>query len=590
MATELEQVKAQVDIVQYIGQFVDLKASGRNYKACCPFHDDKTPSFVVNPERQTWRCFGACSEGGDLLDFRMKRDNLDFMGALDAFCDELGIARRQWDVREPHRYGLLKEAAEIYHEYLMRDDDAQIARDYLQARDIHGEDAKRHQLGFAPDDWQFLTQKLLELGFTEDDCLKAGVTSKSEQGRLYDRFRNRVMFPIQDERGRVVGFGARALSEDDQPKYLNSPQSEIFDKSKLLYGLHAAQEAIRETRMVVIVEGYTDVIAAHGVGQTNVVAQMGTALTRHHVDKIDRLNPSDVVVALDGDEAGQNATMKSLTHLARTVMRDIRVMQLPEGRDPDEILRSDPHEWERLVDTAIPSGEFMVNMILREVPEGAGIHERIAIAKKHLPTLAGTQLNLRDFVAMHHVTQLAMGLGLDVDELIRQARGLAETPRPRILDVDNQPERRKVPMGDLAALVTMMRDITLYYKTIRLFREELLEPPNRDDWGQLAREWDLFMESLNQDEVDFYEYVRVRTDLDLTIHELAQVPSEWGLAQACLLMRMRRLDEQLKDADPNDLDMVMKIIDLQGEVQVVLWRISDKMPRKGYRLPKKRVR
>jgi DNA primase len=147
MATELEQVKAQVDIVQYIGQFVDLKASGRNYKACCPFHDDKTPSFVVNPERQTWRCFGACSEGGDLLDFRMKRDNLDFMGALDAFCDELGIARRQWDVREPHRYGLLKEAAEIYHEYLMRDDGAQIARDYLQARDIHGEDAKASSVG-----------------------------------------------------------------------------------------------------------------------------------------------------------------------------------------------------------------------------------------------------------------------------------------------------------------------------------------------------------------------------------------------------------------------------------------------------------
>ena len=286
-----DEIKSRIDIVNYVQRHVPaLKKAGRNHKACCPFHNEKTPSFVVNPERQSWHCFGACAEGGDLFTFAQKLHGWDFKEALRELANEAGVQlepqtpeQRTRSDRQERLRGMLSDAAEFYQRELHRETGA-FAYDYLRAnRGISPETAQVFQLGYAPDSWDYMLKSLRNLGYSDDDIVEAGMAVRNDSGRVYDRFRNRLMFPIRDERGRTVGFGGRALSSDEVAKYINSPQSPLFDKSRLLYGLDMGRSAIRESGTAVIVEGYMDVIQAHQAGYLNVVAQMGTAMTEPQV-------------------------------------------------------------------------------------------------------------------------------------------------------------------------------------------------------------------------------------------------------------------------------------------------------------------
>jgi len=378
---EIEEIKARLDIVDVIGQYVQLKKAGRTFKANCPFHTEKTPSFVVTPERQSWHCFGACGTGGDVFSFVMRKEGIEFGEALRMLAPRAGVTlqeRRRPPEEEEKRerlYAANEAAARRFHELLTGDGPGKAAREYIEGRGIDAATAESFLLGYAPDSWDDTRDYLKERGYTEEELMTAGLLVEGERG-AYDRFRNRLTFPIRDLKGRFVGFGARAL-DDSTPKYLNTALTPIFDKGGMLYGLERSQESIRSEGCVVIVEGYMDVIAAHQGGFGNVVATMGTSLTERQVRAVKR-QTRNVVLALDSDTAGSEATLRGhevveealrqggdretvpvvswrgLVRYQDATSVELKVAVLPEGNDPDDVIRSDPDAWRELVATARP--------------------------------------------------------------------------------------------------------------------------------------------------------------------------------------------------------------------------------------------
>lgn len=432
----VDEVKARADIVDIISKHVELKRAGRNYKALCPFHTEKTPSFVVFPETQTWRCFGACSEGGDVFGFLMKKNGWDFGETLRTLAAQVGVELRPQTPEQIRRqeanvrlYDLLQAAALYYMHLLRNAPEAQAAREYVAARGLLPDTAERFQLGYALEGWENTHDYLQGKGYSEDELLAAGLlVEKEESGRRYDRFRGRLMIPIRDLRGRVVGFGARALEPDAVPKYLNSPQTDLFDKSRLLYGLDMAKKGIREKGQAIIVEGYMDVMQGHQAGHPNIIAQMGTALTEAQLRQIKRYT-SRLILALDADAAGQQATLRGLDVARQTLDRevevvfdprglvrhesrlqaDIRIATLPRGFDPDKLMREDQAAWTELVAGARPVVEYIIDTVIVDLDLTDPKAKSGAVARV-MPLLR----DVTNAVERDHYTQhLARRLGVD---------------------------------------------------------------------------------------------------------------------------------------------------------------------------------
>ena len=380
-----EEIKAKVDIVDLIAAEVQLKRSGSSFKAPCPFHAEKTPSFIVNPDRQTWHCFGACSEGGDIFSWEMKRHNIDFREALQRLAQRAGVQLRprtpEQAQRDEQRQRLIRAndaALHFWRAQLQEPATGREAQAYLQERGISAEAAQRFNLGLAGSEPDALAHHLSARGHRADDAEAAGLILNTENGPR-DRFRDRLIFPIRNARGETVGFGGRTLI-DEPAKYINTPESELFRKRDLLYGLDLARPAIREAGSVIIVEGYTDVISAHEHGSPNTVASMGTALTETQIGLIKPLT-TDVRLALDPDAAGQAAARRGIDTareaigteqrvatdfrrvgaLQNQLTNDIRIIPLPEGRDPDDLIRSEPELWRSLVETAPTFLDWLVD-------------------------------------------------------------------------------------------------------------------------------------------------------------------------------------------------------------------------------------
>jgi len=441
-----DEIKARIDLVSYVQRHVPgLKKAGRNNKACCPFHNEKTPSFIVNPERQTWHCFGACSEGGDLFTFAQKIHGWDFKEALRELAAEAGIALRAQtpeqksasDRREALR-GMVHAAADLLQDRLQAGDALAVRRYIREARGLHDETVQMFQLGYAPDSWDWLLHSMRRLGYSDEDIVEVGLAVRSEKGRVYDRFRNRLMIPIRDERGRVVGFGGRALGQDDSVKYINSPQSALFDKSGLLFGLDMGKGAIRESGTAVIVEGYMDVIQAHQAGYLNVVAQMGTAMTDKQIGLVSPRFASKVVLALDADEAGQNAARRSLDVARQALSRDyagrlsvdLRILQVPAGKDPDDFLRQSPAAWDSLVAGAQVVADYVIDTEAAALPENSSMQERESVALRVLPILTASESNL---YKQENVQKLSRRLRISERDLLAWTRDklLAEHSAPQ---------------------------------------------------------------------------------------------------------------------------------------------------------------
>ncbi len=361
----LDDVKARLNIVDVVSNYVPLTQSGRVFKARCPFHTERTPSFVVNPERGSWRCFGACSEGGDAIRFVMKMENQSFGEALRSLAVRLGVplpSPRQQAQMDP-LIRANEEAMRFFQRRLQSPDGAD-ALAYLQDRGVAPETAAAFNLGLSPDGFEELKVHLVGQGFTEEQLQRAGLVTRPQQGSSRDLFHSRLMFPIRNVEGRVVGFGGREL-DGSVPKYLNTPQTPVFDKSSLLWALDAARDSIKLRGEGVVVEGYMDALMAHQQGYTNVVASMGTALTDRQVAALAPLAKS-FVLALDMDAAGQDATMRSLKTSWANVP-NVRIALLPEGKDPDELIRNTPERWPEVLEAAEPRVDFGFRLLAQRV-------------------------------------------------------------------------------------------------------------------------------------------------------------------------------------------------------------------------------
>ncbi|MCA9955733.1 MAG: DNA primase [Anaerolineales bacterium] len=456
--TVTEEIKSRLDIVDVVSETVSLRRSGRNFAGFCPFHQNtRTPSFFVFPETQTWRCFGACAEGGDLFSFVMKKEGWEFKEALKNLANRAGVMLEEAapvdkETRKAHnkQAGLLQAAADYFHQLFLYAPQAEVARSYMARRSFNEETIEAFAVGFALDSWDACRSHFNMQGYSDQELLAAGLlTENPDKGTKYDRFRNRLMIPIRDVDGRIVGFGARTLDKDGLPKYLNSPQTDLFDKSHLLFGLDMAKRAIREARQAVIVEGYMDVMQAWQGGFHNVVAQMGTALTEQQLQMLKRYTKR-FILALDADAAGAKATLRSLQVARQTLDRevevkfdahglvqhegrlqaDIRVMTLPEGKDPDNIVQESPEEWERLVEAAKPVVAYVISVATADL-DLDDAKAKTEVAQQVLPLIKDIQDPIeRD----HYWQQLARALRID-ERALRQIR-LPEKPLP---------ERRAAP-------------------------------------------------------------------------------------------------------------------------------------------------
>ncbi|UCC17062.1 MAG: DNA primase, partial [Dehalococcoidales bacterium] len=360
----IDDVKQKTDIVEVVSQYATLKKSGRNLSAPCPFHSERNPSFFVYPERQSWHCFGACNTGGDVLSFVMKKENMDFGEALRLLAARAGIempTRVQPDLKKDEKdriYQINSAAALYFHSLLLNSPGAENARKYLEKRGLVEKTVSDFQLGFALNSWEGLKEHL-EKEYTEKDILEAGLLVESDDGNTHDRFRNRLIFTICDNRGRITGFVARVL-DDSLPKYVNSPQTLVFDKSGTLYGINLAAQAIRQKNQAVMMEGYMDVITAHQNGISNVVASMGTAVTERQVNDLKKLT-KNIVLALDADTAGEEAMLRCVDY-ENSLDIELKVVVLPEGEDPDSVIREDTAKWYNLVDKALPVMDYIFSV------------------------------------------------------------------------------------------------------------------------------------------------------------------------------------------------------------------------------------
>ncbi len=371
MGGNVEAIKERLDIAEVIGGYIKLEKAGANFKAKCPFHNEKTASFFISPLRQSYYCFG-CGVKGDIFTFVEEMEGTDFRGALKTLADRAGVElkyeRREGKDDKEKLFSVMHDAMEYYQKELEKNAEPM---KYLELRGVDKESIKSWKLGFAEDDWRRLREYMHGLGYKDDVLSKAGLIKTSVEGKEkepYDTFRGRVMFPLFDPRGEVIAFSGRALSKEIEPKYLNSPDTEIFKKNQVLYGFDRASEEIRrmgkDKSYAVLVEGQLDMVLSHQAGVRNTVASSGTAFTQAHLKMLKMRSPR-ITLAFDGDEAGLKATERSVA-LAYALGMEVKIAELPEGKDPADLVKENPENWKEVLRKKRPAMEVLLDRILKK--------------------------------------------------------------------------------------------------------------------------------------------------------------------------------------------------------------------------------
>jgi DNA primase len=390
-----QEIKARLDVADIVGEYLQLKPAGSgSFKACCPFHQEKSPSFYVNRPRQSWHCFG-CDQGGDLIDFVQRMEGMDFAEALRLLADKAGVELPAYDAKagtERKRIHELNDlAARFFRAQLLKSQQAQQARDYVKYRGLDDLTVDVWRLGYAPDSWDSLALALKSKGATDDELVKAGLCQTGQKGGVYDRFRDRLMFPIADVHGRIAGFTGRILdAEKKEAKYVNTPETSVYKKSSIVYGLDQSKGEIKRQNLAVIVEGNMDVIGSHQFNITNVVASSGTALTAEQLGLLKRFS-NNLAIAFDADNAGNAATVRGLD-LARSLDFNVKLITLPPeaGKDPDDAVRKDPEIWRQAIRDALPIVDWLYRDAFRRhdatKPEGKKLIAQDLLTEfRHIP-------------------------------------------------------------------------------------------------------------------------------------------------------------------------------------------------------------
>lgn len=427
MQAAVDEIKKRIDIVDYIGALVPLKKMGRTYKANCPFHHEKTPSFVVSGERQIWRCFGACQDGGDVISFLMKWDNLTFFEAIKELAHSIGleldttkVEDRQWKQKEV----LLKIndlAAKYYHYLLTKHESGKVGKEYVEKRGLNAGLIDTFQLGYAPNTWDSLLNFLLKKGFSEKDIETAGLVIQSPKNpqKYYDRFRGRLMFPIIDARQNILGFSGRLLVDaDKQAKYVNTPETPVYRKRETLYGMHVAHEAIRHEGVAVITEGEFDMLSCFKHGLKHAVAIKGSAFTKDQLMLLKRYT-KHLVLALDSDFSGTQTTLRAIKDAEDMDFR-IDVISSDLGKDPDEALSKDPIAYKKLFKKPIPIYDFILQTAVSR-HNNEDPYEKKEIVEDVLPFISSIS---NPIVKSHYIKRLAELIQADTRDIENAIRKL----------------------------------------------------------------------------------------------------------------------------------------------------------------------
>jgi DNA primase len=585
--TAVEDIKARVDVVDLIGETVRLRRSGKNYTGFCPFHANvHTPSFAVFPESGTWRCFGACNEGGDIFRFVMKKEGCDFPEALRILALRAGIElhpRTPEDVRAEEEHArlrtLLELAATFFRSTLLNSPEGAKVLEYLHHRGLSDSTLESFGVGFAPAGWENGIAFFRSKEYTDSELVEAGLAVESDSGGKRDRFRNRITIPIRDAAGKLCGFGARIVDPNDNPKFLNSPQTALFDKGRLLYGLDRAGRAIRAASEAVLVEGYMDVMAAHQAGFENVISPMGTALTEAQLRLLKRFSKR-IVLALDPDSAGNAATLRGL-ELAREALdregeavfdarglvryesrlqADVRVASLPEGKDPDEVVLESPEAWRKIIAEAPP----VVLHVLHTLTKDQNLNDpkiKALIAARMLPLIedVGNKVE-RDAYRQ----QVARTLRVDESSLTgsRSTRPKARTARARapeeIQPAEKEAGGARSELHESYNLGILVRSPELLFRIDRAFGELKLDRIGPEDFSGAGPSAliDLVRQSLLEDDPEQFLAARTGESLADTVAQAREsvmkyhggdAPTFEEALEAALRLRQRTLERRLAD-------------------------------------------
>ncbi len=465
-----EVILESINIVDLISEYTPLKKAGRNYKGLCPFHSEKTPSFSVSEDKQFYHCFG-CGVGGDAIRFIQEIENFDFLDAIEYLADKYGVDIESYKLQNDNSrqqsvssdvkkalHTLSREAAILYYKELQKSADAKA---YIDARGLSPEIIKKFGLGFAPDDWHFLHKRLAKSPQIEKLMLRAGLVAKSSKGNVYDYFRNRIMFPIRDIKGNVIAFGGRVM-DNSNPKYLNSPETDIFNKSSTLYGLNFAKNALSESRKVIVTEGYMDVISLHEQGVENAVATLGTALTSQHGRLLSRY-ADEIIICYDSDSAGQKAALRSIDVL-QDVDSKVKILTLGDGLDPDDFIRKKGKaEFDRRVANAKSTVDFRLDLI-REPLDMRQDEDRIDYIKGAVEILKTVKDSVERNIYVSKVAKQAMvDANLVMQEIGAMSSGGPEPVqnRPNIDSDKLEAAVRKKETGPLLAVEKRLLEIAL---------------------------------------------------------------------------------------------------------------------------------
>lgn len=503
MADIVDDIKARLGVHDVVSQYVQLKKAGVNYKGLCPFHGEKTPSFVVSPEKQIFHCFG-CHKGGDIFTFIQEIEGVEFAEALQVLADKAGIKleniaklNKGASKSEKDEYFKAHElACEQFEKQLHKSKEGKKVLEYLYKRGVNDETIKEFRIGFAPDDYEFLHPFLLKKGISKKVLLKSGFVSAKNlaDDRVYDKFRSRLMFPIFDYMGRICGFGGRALKKDQMPKYLNSPENIIYNKSKILYGLSHSKEAVKEKGKMVLVEGYFDVILPYQEGVKNLVATSGTALTSDQVRLIKRFC-SDVIMCFDNDKAGFEASKRAYS-LAHAEGINARMVDDLEGKDPaDFILEKSGEEFDGILNRANDFISVFIDRLLSEndieIIEGRRkvLNELLPLYKRMSPTVQDL-----------YVRELAQKMNIDSNILYDEIANfdLAETHPARVSSVaDTNSQNPKMLISDIA-LALILQWPFLYGKTSDKFDDNDFDETGKSIYNALTDQYNLCRDGLKE--------------------------------------------------------------------------------------------
>lgn len=567
----IEEVRQNCDIVQVVSEYVLLTRKGHNYFGLCPFHGEKTPSFSVSPDKQIFYCFG-CGVGGNVFSFLMQKEGMEFPEAVKLLADKVGVEIPEGEVDSEYdqKKSALKKAHEInnltkefYHYILLNLKVGELAREYLKKRGLSPEVIDKFQLGYAPNSWDGLLNFLTKKNNVEDDLVKQGlILSRNEGQGFYDRFRHRLMFPIWDVKGNVIGFGGRVLDKGE-PKYLNSPESFVYNKRENLFGIHLAVKAIREQDRVLIAEGYLDVITAHQFGFENVVASLGTALTKEQIKLLMRYT-HNIIVAFDADGAGVKATLRSIDLLQNFGCK-VKILTIPNGKDPDEYIRKKgPIAFKKLIEQAKSLVDYKLDKALEKY--GSDTPEAKA---RVVEALSETLLNISNEVEKEmYLKKTAETLGLQLETIIAELKKQQQKGTKHWKYRDKQTENwNNTNMDNAKSVVIREKNQSARSKAEKFLLRLVIEEPNlwlqakskmgisffdSPERNQIAKVIDaLCIKEKNFEIADIFSYLKDSNSNKVLNQILAQeVPLE-NLEESfydCLLVIEREIKKESKDS------------------------------------------